>query len=148
MIFAIIIIVLVGFVAFFHYTQGFWSATLSAMITIFAAALAVGYHESVVDTLLKGKMSDQANAIALVGIFALTYLILRVIADKAIPGNLRLPVILDKVGAGIMGFIAAIFAVGIVAVAAQTLPFGPGVAGYVRYPMHEDREVAISIPGK
>ena len=111
MVFGIIIIALIGVIAFFHYTQGFWSATLSAVCAVFAAALAVGYHENVVNTLLKGKMADQANAIAIVAVFALTYLILRIIFDKAIPGNLRLPVIVDKIGAGIMGFFAAIFSV-------------------------------------
>ena len=148
MVFAIIIIVLIGVVAFFHYTQGFWSATLSAVCAVFAAALAVGYHENVVNTLLKGQMSDQANAIALIAVFALTYLILRIIFDKAIPGNLRLPVIIDKIGAGIMGFFAAIFSVGVVAVAAQTLPYGPTVGGYARYPMAEDRTASMPIQGK
>jgi hypothetical protein len=148
MVFAIIIIALVGVIAFFHYTQGFWSATLSAIVAVFAAALAVGYHENVVNTLLKGKMADQANAIALVAIFGLTYIILRVIFDKAIPGNLRLPVIIDKIGAGVMGFIAAIFSVGVVAVAAQTLPYGVTVGGYSRYPLAEDRTASIHIQGK
>lgn len=148
MIFAIIILVLVGVIAFFHYTQGFWSATLSAIIAVFAAVLAVGYHESVVETLLKGKVADYANGFALIAVFGLTYLILRLIVDKAIPGNLRLPVILDKVGAGIMGFIAAIFSVGVVAVAAQTLPFGPQIGGYARYEMTKEREAAISVTGR
>ena len=147
-IFAIIIVVLVGVIAFFHYTQGFWSATLSAIIAVIAAVLAIGYHETVVNTLLKGKIADYANAFALVAVFAATYLILRTIADKAVPGNLRLPVILDKVGAGVMGFIAAIFSVGVVAVAAQALPFGPAVGGYSRYEMTEEREAAIKVSGR
>jgi hypothetical protein len=148
MVFGIIIIALIGVIAFFHYTQGFWSATLSAVCAVFAAALAVGYHENVVNTLLKGKMADQANAIAIVAVFALTYLILRIIFDKAIPGNLRLPVIIDKIGAGIMGFFAAIFSVGVVAVAAQTLPYGVTVGGFARYPLAEDRTASMPIQGK
>ncbi len=147
-IFAIIIIILVGAIAFFHYTQGFWSATISAIIAVIAAVLAVGYHETVVRTLLKGRMADYANGFALVAVFGLTYLILRTIVDKVIPGNLRLPVILDKVGAGAMGFVAAIFSVGVVAVAAQTLPFAPQIGGYARYAMTEQREAPIQVAGK
>ncbi|HEV2295247.1 MAG TPA: CvpA family protein [Tepidisphaeraceae bacterium] len=147
-IFAIIIIVLVGVIAFFHYTQGFWSATLSAIIAVIAAVLAIGYHESVVNTLLKGRISDYAHAFALVAIFGLTYLILRAIIDKVIPGNLRLPVIVDKVGAGMMGIVAAIFSVGVVAVAAQAMPFGPEIGGYARYEMTDEREAAIQVAGK
>ena len=148
MIFAIIIIVLVGVITFFHYTQGMWSATISAVVAVFSAALAIGYHETVVNTLLKGKMADQANAFALVAVFGLSYFILRTLIDKMIPGNLRLPVILDKVGAGAMGFIAAIFSVGVVAVAGQALPFGPEVGGYTRYAMSEERETPIQVQGK
>jgi hypothetical protein len=148
MIFAILVIILVGVIAFFHYTQGFWSATLSAIIAVIAAVLAIGYHENVVDSLLKGKMADYAHAISLVAVFGLSYLILRIIVDKAIPGNLRLPVILDKVGAGVMGFVAAIFSVGVVAVAAQALPFGPSVAGYTRFEMTEDRDVSVVVPNR
>jgi hypothetical protein len=148
MIFAILVIVLVGVITFFHYTQGMWSATISAFVAVLAAALAIGYHETVVDTLLKGKMADQANAFALVAVFGLSYFIVRTLIDKMIPGNLRLPVILDKVGAGLMGFIAAIFSVGVVAVAAQALPFGPDVGGYTRYAMAEAREVPIQVAGK
>jgi hypothetical protein len=148
MIFAIIIIILVGAIAFFHYTQGMWSATISAIVAVFSAALAIGYHETVVETLLKGKMADQANAFALVAVFGLSYFILRTLIDKAVPGNLRLPVILDKVGAGLMGFIAAVFSVGVVAVAGQALPFGPDVGGYTRYAMAEEREVPIQVAGK
>ncbi len=148
MIFAIIVIILVGVITFFHYTQGMWSATISAVVTVLSAVLAIGYHEIVVETLLKGKMADQANAFALVAVFGLSYFILRTLVDKAVPGNLRLPVILDKVGAGLMGFIAAIFSVGVVAVAAQALPFGPDVGGYTRYAMAEEREVPIQVVGR
>jgi len=144
MVFAIIIIVLIGVVAFFHYTQGFWSATLSAVCAVFAAALAVGYHENVVNTLLKGQMSDQANAIALIAVFALTYLILRIIFDKAIPGNIRLPHIVDGIGGAVGGLIAGVFGVGIVMIAFQSMPFGPSIGGYARYELIDKRDVTVA----
>src|SRR5687767_15575014 len=103
MLLSLICLILIGVIAFFHYTQGFWSATLSAFLTILAAALAVSYHEVVVTSLLKGQVADHAHAIALIAIFALSYLILRVMFDMMIPGNIRFPVIADKVGAGAMG---------------------------------------------
>jgi hypothetical protein len=143
---SIILLVLIGVITFFHYTQGFWSATLSAILTIIAAVLAVSYHEVVVTSLLQGQVADQAHAIALVGLFAGIYLILRVLFDITVPGNIRFPVIVDKVGAGVMGLVAALFGVGVIAIAAQTMPFGPGVA--TRYALAEDREVALNIPGK
>jgi len=148
MIFTLLILILVGVIAFFHYTQGFWSATLSAFAAIIAAILAISYHESVVAVLLKGKMTDQANSIALVVLFGGVYLVLRLIIDKAIPGNLSLPLYVDKAGAAVMGLVAGIFAMGVVAVAAQAMPFDPSIAGYTRRDMAEEREVNVAVTGK
>src|SRR5688572_22106459 len=46
MILSIIIIAVVAGVAYFHYAQGLFGATISATIAIIAAALAIGYHEN------------------------------------------------------------------------------------------------------
>src|SRR5438067_853723 len=93
MIFSIIILLLVGGIAYYHYAQGFFSATMSAMIAVVAAVLAVSYHETLVLTLLKGKFADYAIGMGMIAIFALIYIVLRTVFDKAVPGNIRLPVI-------------------------------------------------------
>ncbi len=146
MIFSIIIILSVGLVAYFHYTQGFFSATLSAMIAIMAALVAISYHETVVRMLLKGKMADVADSMVLCMIFAVTYLVLRTLFDAAIPGNVRTPSIVDKIGAGLMGFVAGVFVLGIFAIAVQKLPFGPTLSflGYSRYATTDNRNVIVA----
>src|SRR5438034_7178515 len=121
MILGILIIAIVGGVAYFHYAQGFFSATFSALCAVLAAVLAVSYHEPVITTLLQGKAADYATAMTLCGLFALIYIVLRVITDKAVPGNIRLPVPIDRVGGAAMGLVAGIFTAGIVALAAQSL---------------------------
>src|SRR5439155_8347473 len=145
--FSLFVIVFIGIIAYWHYLQGFFSAAISAILAIVAALVAVGYHEQIV-ALVGGKFNDQATAIALVVLFAATYGILRLIFDKAIPGNVRFPVLLDRIGAPIMGIIAGIFAVGVWAMAAQSLPFGPSIAGYQRYPVRYDLPVIIRMPSK
>src|SRR4051812_9860723 len=147
MLFSLIVIVLIGLIAYWHYLQGFFSSAISAILAIIAALVAVGYHEQVV-AMIGGKFNDQASAIALVCLFALTYGLLRVIFDMAIPGNVRFPVLLDRIGAPIMGVIAGIFAVGVWAIAAQTLPFGPSIAGYQRFPVSFDKSIIIHQSGK
>src|SRR3954454_13468170 len=117
MIFNVLIIAAVGGIAYFHYAQGFFSATFSAICAIIAAVLAVSYHEALVVGLLGGKMADYANSVCLVGIFGIVYILLRVLMDKAVPGNIRLPVIVDRVGGALMGVIAAIFTGGVFALA-------------------------------
>jgi hypothetical protein len=147
MILSVIIIAVVGGVAYFHYAQGLFGATISATIAIIAACLAVGYHENLVDALLGGAVGDYATAGALVAIFALVYIILRVITDKAVPGNVRLPLMVDRVGGAVMGLIAGLFTAGIVALTAQALPFGPTVGGHARYTLESSRDVTVMPTG-
>src|SRR5882762_9641810 len=147
MIFSLVVIVFVGIIAYWHFLQGFFSAAISAILAIVAALIALSYQEDLA-ALFGGRMNDQANAMCLVVIFAVTYFLLRVIFDWAIPGNVRFPVLLDKIGAPIMGIIAGIFAVGVLVVAAQTLPFGPSIAGYQRYPISFDKPYIIKVVGK
>lgn len=148
MVFNLIVLVLVGAIAYFHYVQGFFSATLSAILAILAAALAVSFHEPLVLLAFRGQAADQAHALALVGLFAVIYTLLRVVFDKLVPGNLRLPLLLDKIGAAVMGAVAGVFAVGVAAIAAQTLPFGPSIAGYSRYELLEQQEVRLPTRGQ
>ena len=147
MIFAIIILLFLGAIAFFHYIQGFFSATISAIITVFSAVIAFSYHESVAPLLGKN-VADYASAMSLLALFGITYLIIRVAFDRAVIGNIRLPFLADKVGSVVMGLIAGIFGAGIVAIAGQELPFGPDVGGYTRYEVQPTRKVSVSKQGK
>lgn len=142
MILTTVILILVFAIAFFHYTQGFFSATISAILTITAAVLAFSYHEKVVETLLGGRFSGAAHAMALAVLFAGIYAILRLAFDRMVPGNVRFPVLVDKVGGGAMGLVAGLFAGGILAIIAQYLPLMPSVAGYSRYAV-ETRTVVV-----
>ena len=142
MILSAVAIILVLIIAYFHYVQGFFSATLSAIIAILSAVIALSYFEPLA-RMFNGKAGDQGEALVLVALFAVVYTILRVIFDAAVPGNLRMPVLLDKVGSGVAGAVAGIFAVGILIIAAQTLPFGPTIAGFSRYSVTSARPVQI-----
>lgn len=133
MIFNLILFALVGIIAFFQYTQGSFSATISAILAAFAAVLALGWYEQVAPFLFSAKLYDEAASISLVVIFAAAYIIPRLIIDSAVPGNVRLPFIVDKVLAGVMGLITALITVGIIALAADALPFGATVAMYARF---------------
>lgn len=133
MIFGLLMLIVVGVVAFFHYVQGFFSAFISTVLAAIAAVVAVGFHEQIVAALNQGKTSDYAHAAVLCGTYAITYIVLRLIFDKAIPGNVNFGVLPDKVGAGVMGLFAGMFTAGVIAIAAQALPFGPVMGGYSRW---------------
>ncbi len=143
MLFNTVVILLLCGVIYFHFLQGLFSAGLSAICALIAAIVAVGYHETLVDLLLKGRMADQAHGMMLTALFAATYLVLRLLFDSLIPGNVRFHVLVDKIGASVFGLIAGILAVGVLAVAAQTLPFGPSIAQYCRYPVEFGKKIAV-----
>ena len=146
MIFGVIVLALVAGIAFFHYVQGFFSAMVSAIVAIMAALIAVSYHERLAETLFVNTFPTYAHAVALVGLFAAGYVVMRLICDHLVSGNVRLPLLVDKIGAGVFGLIAAIFATGIFVLAAQLLPIGPSIAGYSRFALG-DRDVAgVTVP--
>src|SRR4051794_18955410 len=146
MILGIVVLLLVGGVTYWHYAQGFFSATFSVISAVLAAVLAVSYHEVLVKSLLRGAMADYANAMMLAALFALLYIILQTIFDNMAPGNIRLPFYVDRVGGAAMGLIAALFTAGIFALSAQAMPFGPAVGGYARYALDDNRELQV-MPG-
>jgi uncharacterized membrane protein required for colicin V production len=143
MIFNIVIILAVGVIAFFHYLQGFFSAAISAVLAAVAAFLALSFYEPVVDMLLGGKMADSAHGMVLLVLFAGVYMLLRAAFDSMIPGNLRMPALIDRVGGAVMGVVAGVFAVGIVAIAAQAMPLMPDVGGYTKYGVADNRPVRV-----
>lgn len=145
MIFTSIIVILIALITYFHYAQGFFSATISAIITIIAAVFAVSYAESVVNALLAGKMADDALAAMLCVLFGGIYLILRIIFDMVVPGNLRFPSVVDAVGGAVMGLIAAFFATGVFVLAAQSMGFGPTLAGWGFLPVNSGRRHVIIV---
>ncbi len=148
MIFSIVLMLLVLLVAYFHYLQGFFSATLSTILVACSVLLAFSYYEPVIEMVKPGKFADSAHGMILLALFALSYLILRVIFDLVIKGNVRMPATFDKVGAGIAGLIAGILAVGTVAVAAQMLPFPASIAGYTRYDLLGTQPVGVQTTGR
>lgn len=147
MIFSIILILFVLVVAFFHYLQGFLSATISCILCVVSVLLAFSYYEPAVKAMSPGKFADTAHAMMLVVLFAVIYLVLRILFDKLIPGNVRVPAIVDKLGGGIMGLITGCLAVGLIAVAAQAMPFGPSIGGYARYRVKEESKLLVPLDG-
>ena len=113
MILGLIVLLVVAGIAYWHYAQGFFSSIFSALAAVIAAVLAVSYHEPVVASLLRGKIADYANGLALIALFALIYIIIRTAFDNLVPGNVRLLVMVDRIGGAVMGLIVGIFATGI-----------------------------------
>ena len=143
MIFSIIVILLVGVIGYFYFVQGFFTAAFSAVAATLAGVLALSYYEPLTAKLFQNKFVDSGNAVALIGIFAISFIVLRVLFDKLIPGNIRLQSTVDRAGGAVMGLVVGIFAIGIFSIAAQSMPFGPSIMGQTRYKTMESRSVVV-----
>jgi hypothetical protein len=143
MIFGVFIALALLAVAYFHWIQGLFSATISAVLAVIAAVVAVAFQESLVEGPLANVAPNWMPSLVLLLLFALVYIILRTIFDKAVPGGVQLPAMFDKVGGAIMGLVAGAFALGVVVIAAQHLPFSPSIGGYVRYETSGERSAPV-----
>ena len=148
MIFSAVIVLLIGVIGYFYYVQGFLTSLLTAACAVIGAVVAVSYHENLADLAFKTRLTDEGSALSLVLLFALTFVVLRLTFDNAIPGNIRLPVLMDRIGGAVFGLIAAIFATGVFAIAAQTLPFGPSIMGLSRFKTVASRDVHVPTMGQ
>jgi hypothetical protein len=146
MILSIVLILFVGLIAYLHYLYGLLSGLISVVLALVATAVAMSQYEPMAAAMSGGKYNDQAQGICLIALFALTYLIGRVIFDAVVPGNIRLPHLVDGIGGAVCGLFAGIMGAGIIAIALQSMPFGASVAGYARYPLAGDRERNAAVP--
>ena len=134
----LVILVLLG-VATFQYTQGLFPATIAAVCAAAAALGAFAFHEPLARA-FGGPLGSYADAVALAGLFAVLFVLLRFVVDNFFPGNVRYPVAMDKIGAAVMGLVCGFFPAAILALVASQLPLGARAMMYSRYAT-EDGEV-------
>jgi hypothetical protein len=133
MILSLILAVLVLAIAYFQATQGLFSALIMVVLTICCAAAAFGTHEWVaVNWLAPYFLPDYSYSIALVAIFAIPLLGLRLAADNLIRRSGTLPLLADRIGAGICGLVTGMVMVGVMSIGLLGLPFGTSLLGFAR----------------
>jgi len=144
---SIIFIVLLLLIAYMHFMQGLFGGFISAVIAVISGAIAFSYFEPLAYAMSGGKFNDSAQSVCILGIFALSYMILRSIFDSLVSGNIRINSTVDKIGGAIFGVVAGMIGLGIAAVALQLMPFGPSLGGYSRYPVAgEPRFIRVDMP--
>lgn len=143
MIFTIIILAILAGVAYYHYVQGMFTSAISAFCAFLATLVAFGYYEQVIAMAGQGKMADYAPGLVLMVLYAAAYIVLRIILDSAVPGNILVPLYVEKAGAGVFGLVVGVFTAGVFATGAQLMPFGPSIAGYTRFEIDDPRSVSV-----
>lgn len=130
MIFNLLVLVLVLFIAYMWATHGLFSAFIHMVCTIVAGAVAFAVWEPLVSGVLLGVREDIAWSIGLAGPFLLTLLGLRVAADKLIPANLEFDNTTNLIGGGAFGLVSSVITMGVLVLSMGFLRLPPSVLGY------------------
>lgn len=133
MLLILITLVLVLGVAFFQATQGMFSAIIMTVLTIFCTVLAFNYYEPLAQSFLYERMPEYADAVALISIFVLSLLALRLAFDKFLGRNLLTSMWVDRIGGGLLGLVTSLLVVGVFTIALQMLPWGQSILGWVAF---------------
>ena len=113
-IFNIAIVGLVLLIAYWWSNEGLFSAVLHMVCVITAGAFALALWEPLTMWIMSGGSFDNyAWGFSLVGVFAITLLVLRVASDKIAPANIQFPSWANLAFGGAAGFVSGVLSVGI-----------------------------------
>ncbi len=130
MILNLIVLVFVLAMAIFWSTQGLFSAVLHLLVTIAAGAIAFAVWEPVTQRLLLDAVPSWSWTAGLLLPFALVLVVLRLISNKLVGGNLKLPGLADQGLGGLVGAISGVLTAGVLLLALSFLPLGASLLGY------------------
>ncbi len=130
MVLMILATLLILGIAYYQVVQGLYSAIIMAILTITCAVLAFNYYEPFAMWLLYDRQPAYAEAVSLIALFVLPLLGLRFLFDRFLGGNVVMGVWPDRVAGGVVGLISGIVMVGVLAVAAQLMPWGRTIITY------------------
>ncbi len=140
MIMTILAFAIVGGLTYLWLTRGFFSALLHLVCVIIAGAVAFAFWEPLAYLILKSSptkgflvwLGGSSYAIALIVAFAVSLVVLRVIADKVVPGNAQAEKVPDMIGGGICGFMSGMITAGITIIGVGSLWIKQDSLGYQR----------------
>jgi uncharacterized membrane protein required for colicin V production len=122
MAFIILAALLILGIAFYQVLQGLFSALIMTILTIIAAAIAFNYYEPLGE-MLAARMPGYADGVALLAVFVVPLLAMRILYDRFIGGNVVLGMWADRIGGGVLGLVSGMILVGVLAIIIQMLPF-------------------------
>ncbi|MCP4707241.1 MAG: CvpA family protein [Planctomycetes bacterium] len=136
MIATLILCVMVGVLTYYQvFKQGLFSTTIMAIWTLVAAMLAFNYYEILHEQLMKlGLVGYPSESAALLGVFIISLLLLRLASDQLIKGNMKFTMLIDRIGSAGMSLIASLIMTGMIAIGFQMLPLPAKILGYDKYP--------------
>ncbi len=130
MLLIILATVLVIGLAFFQVTQGAFSALIMAILSVVSAMIAFTFYEPLAALFADGAYAYYAPPIALLALFAVPLLLLRLAVDRLIGGNVVFGVWGDRILGGALGLVTGTVLTGMILIILQMLPLGASVFTY------------------
>ncbi|MBT4530983.1 MAG: hypothetical protein HOC27_07235 [Phycisphaerae bacterium] len=130
-IFNLLIVGLVLLIAYWWANEGLFSAVLHLVCVIAAGAIAFAIWEPLAMFLLGTDMFKYSGwGVALVSVFAVSLLILRVASDKIVPANVKFPAWANLTFGGLAGFAAGVLSIGICLIGSGFVQATDNIMGY------------------
>ncbi len=143
MVLIILSVILILAIAFFQIIQGLYSSLIMAILTVLCATVAFTFYEPAAQ-LLYDVGPGYADALALIAIFTLPLLVLRILSDKYLGANVVLGVWADRIGGGALGLLTGMICTGILMIAVQMLPFGRSIIMYEPFDGALERQASLA----
>lgn len=137
---SIIVLLLVLAMAWVWSTQGLFSAFVHLVLTIIAGTIAFALWEPFVYGILLNRQPEQAWGLGLLLPFGLVLLILRIVFDKMVTGNLSFHNLVDKIGGGVLGFCSGVLTMGLCVIGIQMVGM-PSIFEYQGFELTSSGEV-------
>jgi hypothetical protein len=128
----LLVLLMLVLITFFQSLQGLFAAMILLVLSVISSVVAFGFYEDLHKGLIAQWLPGEGQAVSLMVLFLVTLLVLRVVLDTAIKGNVLLPQRANRIGGGILGFFAAMVMTGTAVTAIQMLPFDQEVLGFSR----------------
>ncbi|WP_428387220.1 hypothetical protein [Mucisphaera sp.] len=122
--------------------QGLFSAVLQLLVVLLAGTLAFAFWEPIAVGLLMPFVPHLAWGLALLVPFALLVVGIRVLLDTLVPGNLRLPSLVNSILGAAFGAMSGALTAGIAVIGIGFLPLGPSLLGHQPYAINGDGSIA------
>ncbi|HUU60332.1 MAG TPA: CvpA family protein [Phycisphaerae bacterium] len=130
-------------IAFYQVIQGLYSALIMAILSIVSAVIAFNFYEPAAAMLYENQPAH-ADAAALIALFVVPLLAMRVLCDLFLRRNVVFGVWVDRIGGGAVGILVGMIMVGVLTVAMQMLPLGAKLFTYRPYDDTLRRDQALA----
>jgi len=132
----IILWIIIAAITYYQVVRGgLFGSMLMAVLTVSSAVIALNYFEilgNLINNFGLGHFGPWA--IALIGLFSIILLVLRIVANLILPQKIALPRLIDTSGACFFSLVTSLVVTGIIAIGVQTMPLPAKILGFNRFP--------------